>query len=247
MRKFFPIIAIVALIALGFLIYSQRDTPPAISTQDSGEERSSESPVENVAQSSVTPAIPAKEEAWNVLSLYLDFAGKRDLEGLRKYAYQLSDSCLKEELRDECNARMDSVTRVGALLKNEDYNIVWSDQKQMILTRESEVLEDKDTLTVSRGKIIFARRSDGALALLYFNPEETWIMQKNPASTTAETKLRLDAFSRDSDEDGITDEFEMCIFPETIIAVGCEETNPQKRDTDGDGWWDGVEIYFREA
>ena len=53
--------------------------------------------------------------------------------------------------------------------------------------------------------------------------------------TATEIETEIKKFSLDSDQDGLTDEDETCIskrFSE------CVKTDPNKRDTNGDGWWD---------
>ena len=42
---------------------------------------------------------------------------------------------------------------------------------------------------------------------------------------------------QDSDNDGYTDDQEIC----SRSVPGCVETDPNLKDTDGDGWWDSIE------
>jgi hypothetical protein len=55
-----------------------------------------------------------------------------------------------------------------------------------------------------------------------------------------EARKRLEADILDTDRDGVTDRMERCDLPPTMQWMQCTQTDPNKRDSKGDGWWDGM-------
>ncbi len=53
-------------------------------------------------------------------------------------------------------------------------------------------------------------------------------------------EAELQAMILDSDKDGLTDMKENC-GGSMMGNKTCVKTNPNKDDSDGDGWWDGID------
>jgi hypothetical protein len=65
----------------------------------------------------------------------------------------------------------------------------------------------------------------------------------NGNSTAVEVTSRLQALVKDTDKDSTPDQTELCVG-ELAQREECVKTDPAKRDTDNDGWWDGIESAF---
>jgi hypothetical protein len=191
--------------------------------------------------------VPTKTEIdpWTVFSDYLLKAKNHDIAGVGALSYKLSATCLDIKQKDACFVKMDNLYKIGSLLKKEDFVNRLEDNKQMILSTNLIATTTYDFLGYTKASIIFVKTSDGNLKVLVVDPFTSWTVPKSQASTTAELKNELDNLVKDSDKDGLTDQFENCIFPQNIIVTDCKKTDPMKRDSLGDGWWDGVREYTK--
>lgn len=233
-------IVAVAVIVLGVLYGISRpeaEAPVLVNSESSGQGEvqngSGDLPLTPEGQTTVV-------NLWDSYAGYLDAARRNDVNDLAKYAYTLSDTCKDAKLQKECNEKMNAVYTLGSKLREADFVNVWEDSKQGILsTNLTRVDTDRD-YGYSKSYILFAKDSSGNPKLISLKPNEEWRVKKNPASTTAELLKGLEDLVKDTDMDGLTDQIEKCIFADNMLVVSCEESNPNKRDSDGDGYWDGI-------
>lgn len=76
-----------------------------------------------------------KEEAWQVVKSYTAYAKAHDLEGVRKLSHGLSDACLDQARREECNLRMDSAYYAISQFKESDFkHVLWNARKITLYT-----------------------------------------------------------------------------------------------------------------
>ncbi len=183
---------------------------------------------------------PSKD-LWTTFAQYLDRAANHDISGVASLSFGLSETCKDPKQQKECFAKMDLVREIGSQLKQEDFVHKAEDGKQAILATNIRRPNTENELVAARSTILFTKDAQGYPKILALNPNEMWTLQKNKASTTAELEARMQSFILDSDQDGVTDNLENCIFPENILQVTCKKTDPLKRDSNGDGWWDGIE------
>jgi hypothetical protein len=187
--------------------------------------------------------IAAVEEGWATLQEYLSAAESKDLEALKKVAYQLSPTCKDTQKRTECETLMLSAASFGREINRENIGLLGRDDKQTILVSPYYKNEEGESPSMIR-TIIFLARDEERLKLLAFNPfQGTFMLRLDQATSTIST--RLDDMTRDSDKDGLADMDEKC--EDANGPSDCRETNPNKRDTDGDGWWDSLGRLFYPA
>jgi len=192
-----------------------------------------------------TKATAIKQSAWTTFQNYLSFAKTHDLAGVKSLSYQTSDTCLDPKKIKECEGLMDSAYEYGKDLQEENFTHVWYDAKQIILSTNFQ-RQDFGTTTVgyNRSIIYFTRDTAGNPKLLSFNPDDGVIISRQDLDD-AEIDRRIKSMTRDSDEDGVVDDIENCVG--YAVEKDCPtKSNPTKKDTDGDGWWDGVEIFFKK-
>ena len=257
MKNKLIVVAILVFVIIGLAVFSFREPARAPAVID-GELETMEEVLEvndnkqetiNDGQGVMNEAVGVsavltKEDLWKIWIRYLGFAKEKNIEGIKSISYQVSEACTKPELKGECEEKMTAVYTAGSVLRKEDFNNISADSKQAILRTNLKIEETVEAFTATEGKIVFALNPLGKMSLLHLDPAQTWSVRKKTGSTTEEMKTRLYAFSKDTDVDGLSDELEKCIFPDEWIVLACTETNPNKRDSDGDGWWDGVEYYF---
>ena len=185
-----------------------------------------------------------KDVAWNLFQKYLNYNKNKNKEGVKSVVYKIAAVCTDPKTTIDCEGRMNSAWEYGSQLKKEDFVNVWQDEKQIILSTDFwiEDSDDMDLLGRFRSIIYFIRDVEGNLKLLSFSPS------KGGATTKAgvgmeELNARIIRYTEDNDSDGMTDYSEECLDAQDRAL--CIETNPKIRDTDADGYWDGVDALLK--
>lgn len=185
----------------------------------------------------------AIHKAWQIFSLYLSLLKGHDIAGIKDISHQQSATCQDKNMEKECFVIIDSVYNATVGLKREPFVNVVEDGKQMIVYTNP-FRDELGTTTVGllRSYMFFTKNSSGELKVLSLNPG---MGNYRPilASSTAEQTFRvLEKSIVDSDKDGIMDNEELCIG--AYESPECVKTDPNNRDSNGDGWWDGIEQFF---
>jgi hypothetical protein len=107
--------------------------------------------------------------------------------------------------------------------KKKDFSLLGKNEKQTIISTAPRTKKDG---SYEKYKIFFIR-----------NPENNKIDILSFDKTTASEKNKF----TDSDRDGLTNREEKCEKNKEQTGSSCIKTDPYKRDTDKDGWWDGIE------
>lgn len=248
-NKILYFIGIFVLIA-GILVLVVRYNP-GISTDD---QMVVEEPGAELDKINLTPEVTGmtlplskdpKDVAWALFQKYLEYNKTRNLEGVKSVVYKIAPVCAENKTRLDCEARMASAYSYGSALKKEDFVNVWTDEKQTILATDFWTEDSNDMGIIGRFRsiIFFVKDGSGNLKLLSFSPSQGGATGKGTASE-AELNDRIVRWSEDNDKDGIADYNEECLG--TKAGETCEKTNPKVRDTDSDGWWDGVEALMQK-
>jgi hypothetical protein len=185
-----------------------------------------------------------KNDAWSVFTAYLKAAEANDIQELSRYSHKISSVCQGEEVNEECGARMNAAYTIGSQFKEGEFKNRVEDHKQLILSTDGVVYEDEQEVGYSKKYLLFTKNEEGDLKVLGMDPSRRYFVYKKVGSTTEELLPLAEREMVDSDMDGAPDRFEECNLPLTILVESCEKTDPQNRDTDGDGWWDGVEPFL---
>lgn len=178
-------------------------------------------------------------DPWQVLALYTDYLKAHNIEGVKSLSYQQSATCADSKKEKECFTIMDNVYALAKKIKSDDYPVKWEDGKQLVLLTPT-IADNSLGRGYRQGIIIFTKTSAGDLKVLYFNPDRSWFVDTASTDTSAAVEEKLRLMMVDEDRDAVEDRLEACVSEPS----SCKETNPAKRDTDGDGWWDGVERFF---
>lgn len=177
-----------------------------------------------------------KDVAWRVFENYLAYNKAQDLPGVKRVVYRVAPVCAESATLD-CIARMNQAYYYGSRLNRSDFIHVWSDERQIILSTDFTVQEDKNSLGRHRG-IIYFINVDGDWKLLSFSPSKGGVVSKGSASME-ELLDRIVRYTEDTDQDGTADYSEECLASNE--TDDCTKTNSRLRDTDSDGIWDGIE------
>ena len=186
-------------------------------------------------------SILIKEEAWETFQKYLASAKDQDLETLKTISYQLGETCRDESKIKECKDLMGNAYFFGSGMEKSSLTELVYDDKQIILF--GKYMENiSDSMISFQRPIIYFVREGESVKLLSFNPfQGSFLMRGDIATSTITEKLAK--VTKDTDGDTIPDVIEEC--DEDVPVENCVKTDPSKRDTDGDGFWDSTQALFR--
>jgi hypothetical protein len=252
-KKIFSIIALILATGILVVLFSghKNNFSPTVSstplTAETIKENNLPAKISNQTKSQTpAPVLPAvsdtpKDVAWAVFQKYLAYNKSHDLAGVKNIVYKISPVCAGTIVNDECKNRMDSAYSYGSSLKKDDFTNVWHDSKQTILATDFKIQEDSNMIGRNRAIIFFI--NDGtSLKMLNFNPLKGVAINKGAASEQ-ELNDRIIIYTEDKDQDGLADYQEECLgLKEGEI---CTKTDPKLRDTNNNGWWDGVEALMK--
>lgn len=239
-KKIIAIFGVLIVVFVAFFIIKNPPSSPAVTTE----------PENNVPKIQIDPIIPdqilplsnnPKDIAWALFQKYLGYNKNKDIEGVRSVVYKIASICEDPKTRIDCEGRMGAAYSYGSALKKEDFTNIWIDEKQIILSTDFKIEEDDSAIGRNRA-IIFFIKDESGLKMLSFSPFKGAVTSKSTASKE-ELNDRLIIYTEDKDEDGIASYQEECLGAKEGEA--CVKTNPKIRDTNGNGWWDGVEALMK--
>lgn len=181
--------------------------------------------------------------AWQAFESYIAYAEAHNLEGISSLSHQLSDTCLDPELTEECYALMDNVVLISKEFDKTEFVNVWRDRKQIVLSTDWQVEENEVVKGYYRNVIYFTRDWKGSPKLLSMSAPIDFVYLPKEGLSPEELDKMLQEKIVDTDKDGLDDEVENCTF--TGAPTECEYTDPLKRDSNNNGWWDSTESLFR--
>jgi len=181
--------------------------------------------------------------AWALFQKYLDYNKVQNLDGVKTMVYKVASVCDDPKTTIDCKSRMGQAYAYGSALKKEDFTNVWSDDKQIILSTDFKINEDDEVMGRNRA-IIFFVKDDSGFKMLSFSPfKGATIGKVNTSASRQELMGRLVTYTEDNDNDGVADYDEQCLGIKE--GESCTKTDPNLRDTDGDGHWDGVQALMK--
>ena len=229
-------VAVVVLIAGGFYLYILANTPKV----DLSEIATPTPTSMPIVSSSPTPAPTKKATAWDVFQEFLAGIKAHDLDRVNEVAYEQIDPnvyCKDMGLeKDACLGMIWSLSDALGKAKEEfnkaDFPNVSEDENQIIMA--TNISPDEITIPnvdpgYSKAHIYFVKNQEGNVLILELGTQ-TWRF-------TGDT---LTNAIKDSDGDNLPDEDEKCEGANKYDK-SCVKTNPNLKDTDGDGWWDSIE------
>lgn len=128
-------------------------------------------------------------------------------------------------------------------LKKSDYVNHWQDNNQAIYFTTPARNDSTDSYGYSERRVMFVKTDNSWKVLAVSFPAWSILKASSTGETADQVEQKLQSMMKDSDQDGVIDNDENCLGPDN--ANGCVKTDPSKRDTNGNGWWDGIEDFMR--
>ncbi len=243
------ILAVAILLIIFFIIFKTKNTETVnLEALPITEESAASSTVEILDKESNTTNqvlgqnLSASDKAWATFEKYTDYARKHDIEGVKSLAHKFTGTCSKAsesaEMQKKCFDILDSVYKMGTTMQKSSYKNTLSDSKQIILSSEIKETDTGDNIELSKNLIYFTIGSNGTAKILGVENDRTISVKKYGLSQD-ELAKSLRENKLDSDSDGLEDKMETCSLNSS--NKNCIQTDPNKKDTDGDGFWDSLE------
>jgi hypothetical protein len=254
-KKYFPMYGLIALALIAGLFFFFWQKPTIFIEQTAQSESATPQVPDSTAKEASTTNLPTKgadssdvpknpKTLWKVFEQYLVYAKNHDKVALATLSYKVSDTCADSKQEKECFEKMDAVYAIGSKLKQGDFVNVLEDDKQAILSTNYTRVTSETELSATKAVIVFIKDDKGNPKLASLKPNETWVVNRTSTSTVSALETKLEGMLVDTDNDGKTDELELCIFPNNYVVFSCEKTDPTKKDSNTNGYWDGVESYL---
>ncbi|HEY0908474.1 MAG TPA: hypothetical protein VGE35_03955 [Candidatus Paceibacterota bacterium] len=187
----------------------------------------------SVVATTTTPAATSSQSAsinlWPIVTAYVTALKNKDLAAVNAVSYA--------KVATATAALYDDVTS----LRESDFTSRVQDGRQAIYSSLMTKEGSATSTSFTRNVLIFVK--DGDAWKVIKEPKRIWSVPKTATSSDSQIEAQLQAMSYDADKDGLTDFEEACAAPR-VSGKQCVKTDPAKMDTNGDGWWDGVEIKF---
>lgn len=225
MKKYILILVIILGLGAIWFGWQKRSIVPAEPV--AGNENATNTPLVTVEEKPVQN-LTGKDLAWQTFQNYLSYNKTHNLEKVKSVVYKISPVCENKASTTECFARMDAAYEFGLKMKKSEMVNYWEDAKQGILSSEPTLVDATTTIGYSK-KIIYFVKENGQLKLLRFYPSKTISLPKEGATDIEGIRIAAENGIADKDQDGLEDS---------------RDDNPNKRDADGDGWWDGTDVQF---
>ncbi len=248
-KKIFLVLIIIVLASLFWFFRGKTDSgiktntgldqqPTNTETEDLNK---NEVIVPDVKKLDVNISKSPKDIAWDHFQKYLSYNQSLKLDQVKSAVYKISPVCDIQFANPECIDRMNAAYSYGKELKKEDFAKVWSDKKQIVLATEFKLETEGEAIRRGRSILFFIYTEGGELKLLSFSPFKGAVIGKGTASDQ-ELIDKVTTYTNDQDEDGMPDYDEECLG---TTNTDCVKTNPKIRDTDQNGWWDGVQALMK--
>ncbi|MBX4199095.1 hypothetical protein KW800_02350 [Candidatus Parcubacteria bacterium] len=239
------VLALLLIVGLGIGLSLRRAGAPTV-TQDELTATSTAATTTTVVSPlpKPTPGIRSdKDRAWDLFQKYLQAAKDHDLATVKSLSYQVSPDCFDAAKTKECNARMDTAYYYGSAIEKSSLTHVVGDAKQLILVGDYKEKIDEEAITLTR-RIVYFTKQDGDIKFLSLSPFDGFfkLIVAGSADATSTTETRLKALIVDTDMDIAPDAIETCTDPGA--PADCAKTDPNKKDSNGNGWWDSIEALF---
>jgi|GEM_PF-1079287 hypothetical protein len=216
-----------------------QDETQNIPADNPGESLSSDVAKEtlSVAPKSVDSSVPTDEQLWAVFDNLVEVAKSGDIA---KYVDLTNDRSVLSWEESQFKEYITWFYEENKDFVKSDFDIRWKDNKQAIFSTGpvKDLITDPNGDQYVERQIIFAK-IDSSWEFLGSSYDSFGFSPSVSLSAQEKQKEVQDRFL-DSDKDGVRDQEEVC-GGSLQYKSSCVKTDPTKRDTDGDGWWDGVD------
>jgi hypothetical protein len=179
-------------------------------------------------------------DPWAVFNKQKEYGKAQDFAGYMSLSYNQYPACANKA---ECDMMFQFVNAMTDAINKSEYVNKWEDGKQIILSTNVKKIDTSVEKSYRKDYLFFVKDVKGNVKVLGNSSSGLGISKAGSNSTNEAQTAELELSVLDTDQDGISDRKEKCEGA-SKYDNSCKKTDPTKRDTDGDDWWDGVEAKF---
>lgn len=179
-------------------------------------------------------------DPWVLFDKIRAYSKAHNEDGLASLSYNHYPPCGD---KSNCDLAFSFFEAFLATINKSDYTERREDSKQIILATAIKKVDLFGEISYTKNYLFFARDTRGNLKFVGNNFSKLSIIKKDSNLTEGQMLAKLELAVADTDRDGLGDLQEKC-QEEKKSRSNCKKTDPLKEDTDGNGWWDGVQALF---
>jgi flagellar basal body-associated protein FliL len=219
------VVIVLALVVLGgamFLNYKASQNIVGLPIQQNPQEAiEASSPVSTEVlpeiEEKVVASVAVTTDLWSLFDKLKEALKNKDFKSFNDFSYEKMPISESGQFSEFATFFYGEVSK----LNKADFVNKWQDDKQAIYSTNPVKKEISGSASYSQDQISFIKDGD------------SWKILKISSSVGTEKMI-------DSDKDGLTDDDENCA-KSRAVDPRCVKTDPNNRDSNGNGWWDGVE------
>jgi hypothetical protein len=239
------IISIIVLVLLGFsAVFAIK-----IYKTDSKQKINTETTVDNIEKTNIsetfvspspapenTNSVSTSSDLWTVYDKMILALKNKEIPAFNTVSYVQVTPDQVSQFSQMASYLYDESVKI---IKN-DYVNKWQDDRQAIYSTNPKKADDAEVYRYTHGSVMFVN-IDGVWKVLSNSPEVgTSVSKKGTNRTATQIEQDLLLMMLDSDKDGISDQEETCSELYKYNSK-CVKTDPNKRDSNGNGLWDGID------
>ncbi len=219
------------------------NTPSVVNNTPTNAEKNDVNQNTSFVAPSPTPTIDnnaaTSDDLWPIFDKNADALKNKNIEAFNATSYKKITAAEESQFYQLASFLYSEMKKIN----KDDYTNKYRDDNQAIYSTNPVREDSSISYSYKQGFVMFVKK-DGLWKLLSIIPNKEWSISKSGTNETPEQiEKDLQEMILDSDKDGITDMDELCKGAQEFNPQ-CVKTDPRNRDTDGDGWWDGIEANF---
>jgi hypothetical protein len=183
--------------------------------------------------------VNATTDLWSIFDQVTLALKNKDIVSYNKFSYRQ----VTPEESSQFSDFVPFLLEMSLGVNKGEYINKWQDDKQAIYSTPPKRDNKTDYYGYTQGFVKFIKK-DGVWKLLSTGDSSWGVTAITTVDGTNRTQTEADITLKemmlDSDKDGLSDMSEKCEGSK-IGDKSCVKTDPNKRDTDGDDWWDGID------
>jgi hypothetical protein len=194
-------------------------------------------PVVPTSATSPTKIFNFITDPWAVIQKLMGYWSTHDSAGVNSVSFR-QVVCTGTKSAG-CNTSFDALNREFSAYTQGSFSTEWSDDKQIILSTAPLAVNDTTSKGYRKTYLYFIIEGSGNIKFIGRIVRDWTMLTGNTSLSDSAMEASLQERLKDTDMDGLADKLETCTDPQKDKV--CVRTDPYKRDSNDNGYWDGTE------
>ena len=172
-------------------------------------------------------------DLWSVFDKFNEAIRNKDIAAYNAISYKQVPPAEYEDFKEAAPIMYEITNEVD----KDEYINKWQDNKQAIYSTNLRKKGDDQNYIYDQSFLMIIN-DNGNWKMLTEGPLNLTYHATGKYNNSAEREDNLQKMALDSDKDGLSYQDETC---SGLFTASCIKTDPNNKDSDGDGWWDGIE------